>query len=169
MLGGNDSRLEILKGEEDKTEIPLTFDHGYLDRLDNDELKADIRNNTDDYVYELGQDVHVKVDGDFVLSIECKAYAEAAMFKRVLDDGALLLTEHPELAFALVQLEDALDYYSAHTILSYYEHDVSVITLLEGKRNSRKPIHDSEYFKPLKKESLINAIKIISELLGDYI
>ena len=67
-IGGKPSRIKI-----NKTKYPIS------DRMGN--------------VYKLSQDKQVYIDDKFVLSIECKAYAEVAMYKRILVD-AFLLKKH---------------------------------------------------------------------------
>ncbi len=58
--------------------------------------------------YGLSQDKQVYIDGKFVLSIECKAYAELAMYKRIVVDCHILQSRFPELSFCLFQLESML-------------------------------------------------------------
>ena len=45
---------------------------------------------------------------NFVLSIECKAYAELAMYKRVIVDCYIMHSAFPELKFCLFLLESQL-------------------------------------------------------------
>lgn len=64
-IGGKPSRITI-----SKTKYPISDERGN--------------------VYKLSQDKQVYIDDEFVLSIECKAYAEIAMYKRILVDAFLL-------------------------------------------------------------------------------
>src|SRR3989344_4751103 len=82
-IGGKPSRIKI-----NKTKYPIS------DRMGN--------------VYKLSQDKQVYIDDKFVLSVECKAYAEAAMYKRILTDVFLLKKSFPKLKFCLFQLESML-------------------------------------------------------------
>lgn len=176
VLGEDEERIVL---DRKKTKIPIR--DGYLDRIENPKIKSYIESNIEKYVYGLSQDINVKIDGDFVLSVECKSYAENAMLKRVLVDSWLLKQVNPDLRFVLLQLESMLggDYSElddvtygsrpTHAILSYFDFDLSIITLLEGPRKVEEPIHAPEYFKPLKKKSLINAVGTFSEILKDYI
>jgi len=59
-------------------------------------------------VYKLSQDRQVYIDDLFVLSVECKAYAEVAMYKRILVDAFLLQKVYPSLKFCLFQFESML-------------------------------------------------------------
>jgi len=128
--------------------------------------------------YRIKPDVQVYVDDNFKISIECKAYTENAMLKRILVDCTLIKHVFPDVKFVLLQLESQLggDYSevfkgvhfgspSTHTLLSYFDIDLNIITLLEGERKVDKPIHKSEFFKPLKMEPLIKAINVLKELL----
>jgi len=58
--------------------------------------------------YGLSQDKQVYIDRNFVLSIECKAYAELAMYKRVIVDCYIMHSAFPELKFCLFLLESQL-------------------------------------------------------------
>lgn len=58
--------------------------------------------------YHLGVDIHTFIDGEFCLGVECKAYTENAMLKRILVDFWLLKKQYPSLNCCLVQLETFL-------------------------------------------------------------
>ena len=58
---------------------------------------------------------------------------------------------------------------STHTILSQFDVDLKIITLLEGNRHVDKPIHKKEYFKDLKAESLRNAVNEFKVVLKKYL
>lgn len=116
-----------------------------------------------------------------VMGIECKAYTENAMLKRILVDFTLLKTMVPECNCVLLQLESQLtgDYsspnktiiygsHSTHTLLSYFDIDLNILTLLEGERKVDKPIHKSNYFKILDKSILEKQINILSNILLKY-
>jgi hypothetical protein len=115
------------------------------------------------------------------MGIECKAFTENAMLKRILVDFTLLKTIYPNLSCCLFQLESQLtgDYseikktiiygsHSTHTLLSYFDVDLNIFTLLEGERKVDEPIHKKDYFKPLEKKYLIKTIEKISEILNEY-
>jgi len=167
-VGGKAKALDI---NAKKTAIPIK--QSYIDRIKDPAVVAHIRQNIDNYVYRLAVDKHVFVDGKFVIGIECKAFAENAMIKRILVDFDLLKTRHPNLSCYLFQLESQLggDYsaltkpvygsHSTHTIQSYFSCDLHIVTLLAGERNINRPIH--KHFKPLKIESLQNAVDILTE------
>ncbi|HOM05359.1 MAG TPA: restriction endonuclease, partial [Candidatus Kapabacteria bacterium] len=134
-----------------------------------------------DYYYGLKTDVHVSIDNKLVMGIECKAYTENAMLKRILVDFTLFKNVIPNIKCVLLQLESQLtgDYsqprnkitygsHSTHTLLSYFDIDLNIITLLEGERKVDKPIHNSQYYKELKKEILENGIEVIKNLLSEF-
>jgi len=128
--------------------------------------------------YEIKPDIQVYIDNRFKVYIECKAYTEVAMLKRILVDCTLVKHIYPDVKFLLFQLESQLggDYSkiykkvnvgspSVHTLLSYFDIDLNIITLLRGERKVDEPIHKEKFFKPLELKSLKKAIEIIKELL----
>lgn len=176
---------DLLEGPPDK----LSFSHktfrfsikkGYVDKLKDPAVKKHITDNIDSYYYESKPDVQVCVDNKFVMGIECKAYTENAMFKRILVDFTLLKLKYPNLECVLVQLESQLggDYSaledvtlgssSTNTLLSYFDIDLNIITLLKGERKVDKPIHKAQYYKPLTEDSLLKAANRIKDLLKKY-
>uniref|UniRef100_A0A7C4X9P2 Restriction endonuclease n=1 Tax=candidate division WOR-3 bacterium TaxID=2052148 RepID=A0A7C4X9P2_UNCW3 len=171
-LGRDPSRLSL---EKETVKIPIKRE--YLERVKNPEVKKFIEEHINDFYYPLRTDVHVHVDGKFKIAMECKAYTENAMLKRILVDFTLFKQVYPDLAFVLFQLESQLggDYSSAHyikygspsthTLLSYFDIDLNIITLLEGERKVDKPIHKPEYYKALREESLLTALKVLMDLL----
>jgi len=117
-----------------------------------------------------------------IMGIECKAYTENAMLKRIMVDFTLLKSVIPDIKCVLLQLESQLtgDYgnpknkiiygsHSSHTIMSYFDIDLNIITLLEGERRVNKPIHNSKYYKVLEKEVLEIGINAIGEILKKYL
>ncbi|MDO8734423.1 MAG: hypothetical protein Q7K21_04625 [Elusimicrobiota bacterium] len=56
---------------------------------------------------------------------------------------------------------------STHTLLSYFDIDLNIITLLEGERKVDKPIHKSEHYKPLDSKSILTALEVIKSLLKE--
>ena len=175
-IGGNARSIDI---NRNKIKIPLNRD--YIDRVENETVREYLRENYEDYYYSLSADVHVHIDDNFVLGVECKAYTENAMIKRILVDFSLLMNHFPDLECVLFQLESQLggDYSnpseptfgsrSTHTLMSYYDLNLNIITLLEGERKVDKPIHKSEFYKPLSKQSLINATAIFEKILKKHV
>lgn len=173
-LGGDGEQLSM---ERQNFKIPLK--PPYLDRITSPEVRQFIQDHIGDYYYSLKTDVHVSINGQFKLAIECKAYTENAMLKRILVDFTLLRQVVPAAQFALVQLESQLggDYSSlnlvkrgspsTHTLLSYFEIDLNIITLLEGERKVDQPIHKPEHYKALRADSLRTALEAIRTLLHD--
>jgi len=174
-IGGGDDRLEI---DSKKFKIPIMRD--YISELKDEEIKRYILSNINDYYYKLSVDKQVFVDGEFVLGIECKAYTENAMLKRILVDFKLLKTQFPHLKCYLFQLESQLggDYSklnektfgsrATHTLLSYFkEVDLKIFTFLKGERLVDKPIH--KYFKPLESSRVKKAVEIIANELKEFI
>lgn len=171
-LGGDPQRLSL---EKQTVRIPIKPE--YIDKIKSPEVKEYIKKNIGDFYYTLKTDVHVYIDGKFKVAIECKAYTENAMMKRILVDFTLFKQLYPNLSCVLLQLESQLggDYStnngvkygspSTHTLLSYFDIDLNIITLLEGERKVDKPIHKSEYYKSLRVESLMTALEVFKKLL----
>ena len=139
-------------------------------RLRIDKKKITIKTN--DEVYKLSQDLHIFIDNVFRISVECKSYTEVAMYKRILVDATLLKKAVPTInAFFVLQLENFLggDYgvkieaEGSDSVITlnrvFPEVNISVITLLDGDRHIKKPLHIPEYFKPLRDERLDHAIE----------
>lgn len=175
-LNQNPNRLD-LTGER----IRIPINQEYIDNLEDIELRRYILNNIEKYYYPYKPDVLVSIDGKKILEIECKTYTENAMLKRILVDSTLLKTQYPNMQFVLLQLESQLggDYCinngknrgspSTHTLLSYFDIDLNIITLLEGERKVDRPIHKPDFYKPLKKEYLEKAVSNIADILENYV
>lgn len=158
--------------------IKIPINREYINKIKNLEVREFIIKNINHMYYRIKPDVQVYVDDNFKISIECKAYTENAMLKRILVDCTLIKHVFPDVKFVLLQLESQLggDYSqvlrdvhfgspSTHTLLSYFDIDLNIITLLEGEREVDKPIHKSEFFKPLRMEALLKAINVLKGLL----
>ena len=175
-LGGKQDRLSL-----DRQAIKVPLKKEYLERVKSPEVREYIKKNLPKYYYRLMTDVHVHFNNKLVLVIECKAYTENAMIKRILVDFTLFNEMIPKLDFILFQLESQLggDYgkvaktiygsESTHTLLSYFDIDLNIITLLEGERKVDMPIHKKEFYKPLKVESVMNAVEAIKSLLHKHL
>lgn len=176
-LKGKPKRLSL---EKQTFKVPIN--KPYIDRLKHKEVREYILENISDYYYGLRTDIHVSIDSKMVMGIECKAYTENAMLKRIMVDFTLLKSIMPNIDCVLLQLESQLtgDYsspknkitygsHSSHTIMSYFDVDLNIITLLEGERKVNEPIHSSEHYKDLKKGVLELGINAISELLKKYL
>lgn len=160
-------------------QIRIPIDRGYVARLKDPYLRDFITRNIKNYYYRYRPDILVSVNHNPVTEIECKAYTENAMLKRILVDATLLKSQYPDMRFLLLQLESQLggDFSqlkdatlgsrSTHTLLSYFDIDLHIITLLEGERKVDRPIHKPEFFKPLKRESLERAVTAISEVIEE--
>ncbi len=170
-----DRKSNKLKLERKTIRIPLKKD--YINKIESPEVRKYIRESIGSYYYPLTVDLLIYIDEVLGIAVECKAYTENAMLKRILVDFTLLRNLYPNLYFLLFQLESQLggDYSnikktkygspSTHTLLSYFDIDLNIITLLEGERSVNRPVHKIEYYKPLKKESILIAIEVMKDLL----
>lgn len=173
-LGGEPDRLSF----NDTANYRVMMESTYLDRLPAD-VREHVMQKRDRYFYKAHVDIHAFIDGVFILGVECKAYTENAMLKRILYDFSLLKTIHSDLKCCLLQLESQLggDYSdplaspsygseSTHTLMSYSEAvELDILTLLHGERNIKRPIHDPAHFKPLTEQSVEAAIRKIQNHL----
>lgn len=161
--------------------IPIPLNINYLSRIKSKEIRNWINDNYKDFVFRAHVDIHTFVKDKFVVGIECKSYTENAMLKRVLVDFTLLKTIYPNLKCVLFQLESQLtgDYseidkkiiygsHSTHTLLSYFDIDLEIMTLVKGERKVDEPIHQPEFFKPIANESLIKSVEKFIEILKPY-
>jgi len=162
--------------------IPVPIRTDYLKRIRNPEVAQWIHDNIHDFHYGIKTDVHIHIDKRFVCGVECKAYTENAMMNRILVDFTLLRQVIPDLGCVLFQLESQLtgDYSkvnnpvifgskSTHTLLSYFDIDLYIITLLEGERKVDKPIHRLEFYKELKIEVLEKAARNLQSILKTWV
>jgi len=174
-LSGSLERLDI---NSKKIRIPIQ--KSYVKQIKDEKVKEHILKHIDDYYYGLSVDKHIFIDNKFVMGIECKAYTENAMIKRILIDFHLLKLVHKDIACFLFQLESQLggDYsalpktiygsVSTHSIMSYFEDvDLHIFTLLEGERSITKPIH--KFFKPLKYDNVDRAVKLLENYLKEFV
>ena len=168
-LGGCSSDISF---SDVRIAIPLKKE--YIETIKAPEVKVWIKNNYSEFVFWAQVDVHVMIRNQFVLGIECKAYTENAMLKRILVDFTLLKSKFPKLKCGLLQLESQLtgDYsqidkavilgsHSSHTLISYFDVDLNIMTLLKGERKVDEPIHKEEFFKPLE---FVSTEKIINRM-----
>ncbi|MCD6595485.1 restriction endonuclease, partial [bacterium] len=174
-IGGEPNRLQI---DSKKHKIPIKID--YVNKIKDKNIKKHILENIDNFYYSLSVDKQVSIDDNFVLAIECKAYTENAMLKRILIDFHLLKTKFPNLSCYLFQLESQLggDYskltrktfgsHSTHTLMSYFDDvELKIVTFLKGERKIDKPIHI--FLKPLEKKQIVYALKLIAEDLNKFL
>jgi len=165
-----------------KKKIPIPLKKDYLKSIKSPEIRSWIENNLEDFVFYGQVDVQVFIKNIFILGVECKAYSENAMLKRILVDFSLLKTIFPNLQCAILQLESQLtgDYsqiynktifgsHGTHTLLSYFDIDLNIITLLNDERKVEKPIHKPDFLKSLEKKSLVKTVNKFIDILQEHI
>lgn len=175
VMSQDERRLRI-----DKKKIPVTIKDGYIDRIQDENVRKYVSDHKDEMIYYFGTDVQVYVDGILRLPIECKAYTENAMMKRILFDAALMKEVKNTSVYYLLQLESQLggDFSelnditygspATHALLSHVNADLKIITLLKGERKVDKPIHKTSFYKPLEEKELLKAVNIFAEELKPY-
>ncbi len=175
VLGQSASRIEI-----NKKKMPIGIKDDYIERINDPKIRAYVEDNRKALVYKFGTDVQVFIDGQLVLPIECKAYSENAMLKRILFDAALMKEAVGTNTYYLVQLESQLggDYSelnettygspATHALISHIDVDLKIITLLKGERKVDRPIHKAEFFKELRIEELRKTVALFATDLKKY-
>ena len=176
-LGGKSERISI---DSKKHKIPIQKE--YIMNIEDKEVKKYILSNISDYFFGLSVDKQVCIDKNLVIWIECKAYTENAMIKRILVDFSLLKTIYPNISCYLFQLESQLggDYCElkeitfgskpTHTLMSYFPKvKLNIFTFLSGERRVDEPIHKEEYFKLLEKEQIEKAVSLLANDLKEYL
>ncbi len=176
-LGGRPEDIEF-----SDVRVPIPLKKEYIDKIKSPEVKKWIKENYSDFVFNAQVDVHVVIRNKFVLGVECKAYTENAMLKRILVDFTLLKSKYPNLKCGLIQLESQLtgDYsdiykeiiygsHSSHTLMSYFDVDLNIMTLLNGERHVDRPIHKPEFFKDLEFPAVEKVIETMKELLKEHL
>lgn len=176
-LNGDPRRLSFDKHTK---RVPIKRD--YINKLEDEEVKEYILENINKYYYLLKTDVHCNIDGELVIGVECKAYTENAMMKRILVDFSLMKHGWKNLNCFLVQLESQLggDYSninarkifgskSTHTLFSYFDVNIEILTLLNGERKVDKPIHNPKYYKELDEKHVRVIVNKFKNVLKQYL
>lgn len=168
-----------LKMDRKKVKVPINDE--YIKKINDIRLRKAIEAEKGKFYYNMGTDVHVYIDRKFVLAVECKAYTENAMLKRILVDATLLKKFAGVEKYVLLQLESQLggDYSelkevtlgspSTRTLISYFDVDLEIITLLKGERLVDKPIHNPLYFKELTYQSVERSVITFGKILERFI
>ena len=175
-LGGKDSDISF-----SNTRVNIPLNKAYIRKIKSPKIKKWIKDNYTEFVFPAQVDIHVLVKEQFVIGIECKSYTENAMLKRILVDFTLLKTKYPNLKCGLLQFESQLtgDYseidkeiiygsHSSHTLMSYFDVDLNIMTLIQGERKVDEPIHKPEFFKPITFAHAVKVIDRMKELLIEY-
>lgn len=172
--------LDRIKMNSNKMNVSISDRYGFIKNIEDNEVKSYLNTNRDKQIYKFGTDVHVFVDGEMALPIECKSYTENAMLKRILFDAELMKEVQGCKTYYLFQLESQLggDYSklnnvsmgspATNALLSHVDVKIEIITLLRGERNINEPIHDSRFPKELNIEQLKKAVTIFAKGLKDY-
>lgn len=110
-------------------------------------------------------DIHIYYNDKFVAVVECKAYLDHCMYIRACDDFKIFKKFGYTLKNAIFALEDNLEHnskvFSDHVNENICDH---YFCILDGKRNSSKPIYDKRFKKDINKKSLKDFIDFIYKL-----
>ena len=58
---------------------------------------------------------------------------------------------------------------ASHTIMSYFDVDLTILTMLQGERRVNKPAHEERWYKPLAQETVASAVSELQVLLADAV
>jgi hypothetical protein len=175
---GQDQRRITVSLKKSKIRVPL--DKSYRGRESLSPAARAFLSSTDPS-YGIGPDVQVLIDDRLVLPIECKAYTEIAMFKRILVDATLMKRVAATPFYGLVQLESMLggDYCdcpadpagsaSLHTLMSYFDVALIIVTLLKGERKVDRPIHKAAWAKQLEPRAVRQGIEQLSRAFEPHV
>lgn len=171
-LAKDPKRLSI---NSDKIRIPLKLE--YVETIRDRTVKNYILSNIQRYYYGLSVDKHVFIDGKMILGIECKAYTENAMIKRILVDFHLLKTKVPNLLCYLFQLESQLggDYSSevkkpkgsapTLTLMSHFpDVNLNIVTLFPPRKN----IDEYHFPRELTVDKLERALVVLVSIFQKH-
>lgn len=179
VLGQPRSSIEVRNGAADKHTVKVR--DGYLDRAIRTDAERRLLAKPDARLYRISVDRHVYINRSFALAIECKAYAETAMLKRIMVDAQLLHDYAGLDSFCVLMLESQMggDYSSnlvdpagsgaAHAIMSQFDVDMRIVVLLEGERKVDRPIHKAAYYKEPTPEALRAAAYTMADLLRRHV
>ncbi|GEM_PF-1802168 len=141
--------------------------------------------------YKIGLDRQIYIGGDspdkLVLCVECKAYAEVAMYKRVLLDCRIMkeALKHEigqeaaeKVEFCLLLLESQLGGDFSKEIVPkerspavnaidalFPDVNLEVLVLMDGERDINQPIHKEEFRKRLNPRRVKRAIEYFRQVL----
>jgi hypothetical protein len=177
-VGGEAHRFNIAKR---RLNVPIDTD--YVRNLTPESTRNYVEQNMEGYFYKVELDKGVEIDNQLVLAVECKAYTENAMLKRVLKDFELASIANPKLLFCLFQLENALggDYgdpnkseylgsESTHTLMSHSPTvSLEIITLLDSNHHPTGLLHKPEHFKELPVENVTTCVSKFRTLLEFFV
>jgi hypothetical protein len=168
-IGGSIEEIEI---NSKKIKIPIQ--EKYINNLQDEKIKKFIKENKNKFYYGLSVDKQVFYKSRLIVGIECKAYTENAMLKRILVDFFLLKKQFKNMACFLFQLESQLggDYSelnklsygspSTHTLMSYFpDVNLKIHTFVKGERRIKEPIHKN--FKPIEKKQIERAVELLKQ------
>lgn len=110
---------------------------------------------------DVSVDVHLKINGVNIIFSECKTYLDKCYLDRANSDMSHLKKQNPNSLCIVLSIEDSVK----ETTKNYFMDDGyidDVFYLVDGKRNSKKPIWKRENRKEINKGNLLRLIECIS-------
>ena len=152
-----------------KNIVEIAFkESGINGTLTIDSKKRKIYDDNNDF-YKFSIDVQVFVDDIPFFTIECKNYCDISMFKRVVYDSVVAQRFQNVPQTYLIQFEDSMNcsgnvpFLNNSSTVNFClnvmnNNNLKIITLLQGQRNSNRPINKKEFHKTLER-SVVIAVK----------
>ncbi len=178
-MGGKANRFNIRRQIR-----KIAINEDYVKNLSSEYIRDHIEQNKEQYTYKIELDKAVEIDNNLILGIECKSYMDNTMLRRTLKDFELVVKLlYPKMFFCVFQLINGLggDYgevrkqrqlgsRSTHTLMSYTpEINLEIITLLNGKMDPKRSIHDPEHFKELPVENVETCVNKFKNILKPFV
>ena len=108
----------------------------------------------------VGTDFHVYKDNIFIMAIECKSYLDKPFMERAHLIMGYLKKINPQIVSLLVSMEYSL----SREAFNFYMYEGNInytYFLMDGIRNSDRPVYKREFFKSIKYDSLRNVVNTI--------
>ena len=110
-------------------------------------------------------DVHVYSDDKFVATVECKAYLDKCYYIRACDDFDLFRKFGYDVKHYIFSFENSIAD-NAKIFTDFVKDDIcdDVFYMVDGKRNSAKPLYIEQHVKKINQTNLIKFINQMYEL-----
>jgi hypothetical protein len=141
----------------------------------------DMLNNSEKYFDKVEMDLAVYYNCELIMVVESKAYMETTMFKKFIYEVRTIQSFLPSVKFVAFQLENGIggDYHEyknrhemlgskkAHAMMCNNGVYIEMVTLLDGKRCSKTPIHKKMFTKTINEEKFEAAVLTFAEFLEE--
>ncbi len=111
-------------------------------------------------------DIHIYKDDIFIAVIECKSYLDSCYYVRACDDFKLFKKFNYNIKNYIFSLENSIDN-DTKIFIDHINDNIcdKIFYILDGKRNSLKPIYDIKYIKKVNTSKLKEFVEEIISLI----